>query len=328
MIKEIKNLMSTESFHHMRDTVTKMNRDIEIPIYEEMLHHKADYHPETGLRISAFAPRNSRLRYGCLSFPGSTGQTIGMEFLSKPEQLLSPEIAQIVFYIHGAGFQRRLQDLNLRLSERICEATDSAVYVPDYRIGLDYTNEETLTDITDAYRYLLNACSYRPEHITVLADSSGACSFLAAVQRFEKQKLPCPGTIVLFSPFSDASLSGRSIRNNRHKDLAFLTNHLLENSVRIFTRDGALNVKNPEMSTALGNYSCLKNTRVLIQVGTDERLLDDSLFLYRNLSSVCSCTLELYEDMFHNFETYHSFCEMAKVSQEHYVQFLQGCSTC
>lgn len=320
--------MSAESFHHMRDTVTKMNRDIEIPIYEEMLHHKADYHPETGLRISAFTPRNSLLRYGCLSFPGSTGQTIGMEFLSKPEQLLSPEITQVVFYIHGAGFQRRLQDLNLRLSERICEATGSAVYVPDYRIGLDYTNEETLTDITDAYRYLLNTCGYRPEHITALADSSGACSFLAAVQRFESQRLPCPGTIVLFSPFSDASLSSRSIRSNRHKDLAFLTNRLLENSVRIFTRDGALNVKSPELSTAFGNYSCLKNTKVLIQVGTDERLLDDSFFLYQNLSSVCSCTLELYEDMFHNFETYHSFCEMAKVSQEHYVQFLQNCSSC
>lgn len=324
MIKEVRNIMSTDSFHRMRETVTKMNLNIEIPIYEEMLHHKADYHTDTGLRKTGFAPHSSLLQYGCLPVSGSNGHTIGMEFLTKPEWLLSPGSSPAVFYIHGAGFQRRLQDLNLRLSERICEAVGSAVYAPDYRIGLDYPLEETLSDIMDSYRYLLDTCGYRAEHVTALADSSGACSLLAAIQHFGEKQLPCPGRLILFSPFSDASLSGRSIRSNQPKDLAFLTNHLLESSVRIFTRDGTLDVKNPALSTALGEYSCLKNTKVLIQVGTAERLLDDSLLLYRNLNSVCACTLELYEDMFHNFETYHSFCEMAKVSQEHYVRFLQA----
>lgn len=244
--------------------------------------------------------------------------------MRKLGELRLRENQRVVLYIHGAAFQRRSQDLNLKTAERICEMTGYPVYVPDYRIGIDYSIDEMIEDILASYKYLVIACQYRPENMTLIADSSGCTSLMAALQRLEENFLQGPKEVILMSPFTDAALTNQSIQRNKGKDIAFLSNQLLENSVRVFTRGGRRDTKRAEISPIVGDYYSLKDTKVLIQVGKDERLLDDSVMLYHKLRRICSCTLEVYEDMFHNFATYYSMCDMAKFSWENYLDFMSA----
>lgn len=322
MVREIKNIMNVGKFDAMRDTVIKMNENVESFIYQEMLNHKADYDPTTGLRRTAYFPQNEEIQYGCIPMVGSKGYRIGLEYVKKKDVLDFGENQRTVLYIHGAAFQRRTKDLNIRTAERLCEFTGYPVFVPDYRIGIDYHIRETVRDILDSYRYLIQVCKYRAENLTLIADSSGCTSLMAALQKFGEYELESPREVILLSPFTDASLTNRSVKINKHKDIAFVSNRLFEESIRVFTKEGKRDTSKAEVSPIGGDYGCLKNTRVLIQVGKDERLLDDSVNLYHKLSEICDCTLEIYEDMFHNFETYYSMCEMAKVSWDNYIHFM------
>lgn len=324
MVREIKNTMSVASFDAMRDTVVRMNENVETLIYKEMMNHKADYNPATGLRRTEYLPKSSDLLYGCIAVTGSEGHKIGLEYVTGKEMPYSNERQRAVLYIHGAAFQRRTQDLNLKTAERICDLTGYPVYVPDYRIGIDYDIRETIQDIVDSYRYLLQACHYRAENLTLIADSSGCASLMAALQKLEEHQLDAPGEVILMSPIADAGATSRSVNINKHKDIAFISNKLFEESIQVFTMDGKRDTGCAEVSPIFGDYSHLKNTRILIQVGKDERLLDDSVNLYYKLKQVCDCTLEIYEDMFHNFGTYYTMCGMAKVSWEHYIRFMAG----
>lgn len=324
MVREIKNTMSVASFDAMRDTVVRMNENVETFIYQEMMNHKADYNPATGLRWTEYLPKSSDQLYGCIALTGSKGHKIGLEYVAKRDMPCSHEKQRAVMYIHGAAFQRRTQDLNLKTAERICGLTGYPVYVPDYRIGIDYQIGETIRDIVDSYRYLVQVCQYKAENLTLIADSSGCASLMSALQKLEEYALASPGEVILMSPIADAGATNRSVNINKHKDIAFISNKLFEESIQVFTKDGKMDTCCAEISPIFGDYKHLKNTRVLIQVGKDERLLDDSVNLYYKLKQVCDCTLEIYEDMFHNFATYYTMCDMAKVSWEHYIRFMAG----
>ncbi len=324
MIRQIKNIMATKNYESMCGTVLHMNENVETYIYEEMMNHKADYDSDTSLRKTDYSTQNKEIQYACISVKGSQGHPIGLEYVTQQNLYTELEKQRVVLYIHGAAFQRRSQDLNIKTAERICEMTGYPVYIPDYRIGIDYSIEEMIGDIVDCYRYLIHTCGYQAENMTLIADSSGCTSMMAAIQKFDKNGLSGPKEVILMSPFTDAGLTNRSILRNKGKDIAFLSNQLLENSVRVFTRNGKRDVKRAELSPIAGEYECLKDTKVLIQVGENERLLDDSVTLYQKLERMCSCTLEVYEDMFHNFETYYSMCDMAKVSWENYLNFMSA----
>ncbi len=322
MIREIKNIMTTESYNAMSNTVVKMNENVETFIYNEMINHKADYDPQTGLRRTDYLSQSGEIQYGCVSLMGIKEYRIGLEYVKKSDMLSMRENQRVVLYIHGAAFQRRTQDLNIKTAERICEMTGYPVYIPDYRIGIDYRIDEMIGDIIDSYRYLIQVRGYKAENMTLIADSSGCTSMMAALQKLDEYNLAGPKEVILMSPFTDAGLTNPSIQGNKNKDIAFLSNRLLENSVRVFTREGRRDTARAEVSPIAGDYQSLKDTKVLIQVGKDERLLDDSVKLYHKLKKICACTLEVYEDMFHNFETYYSMCDMAKVSWDNYINFM------
>lgn len=324
VVKEIKNIMSVSNFMTMRDTVVRMNTNVEAFIYQEMINHLEDYDPYTGLRKTEYVPKGSNIRYGRVPLQGSKGHVVGLEYVRQKDMFRRKKEQKAVLYIHGAAFQRRSNDLNLKTAERLCELTGYPVYVPDYRIGIAYHVRETLRDIVDSYRYLVEVCKYKPENLTLIADSSGCSSMMASIQKLEENGLQAPGKVVLLSPVVDCRMNNESIKTNWDKDIAFISNNLFEDSIAVFTKEGRRDAERVEMSPISGDYHCLKDSSVLIQVGQNERLLDDSIKLYEKLKDVCSCTLEIYEDMFHNFETYYSMCEMAKVSWDNYIDFMMA----
>ena len=313
MITHIANTMTSEHFDLMCKQVLMMNADIEQFVYEEMLEHEKNYDPVTGERFTRFAP-SIPLQYSRVPLTSPDGVVVYCE-------ILSPTVPSdhAILYVHGAAFQRRLNDINLKTTERLCARTGQPVYSPDYRVGIAYTFDQMVADIVTAYQYLLSDCGYRAENITILADSSGCTTALQAIQALSKHSLPAPGKVVLWSPVGERHPNDR---NQLDQDIAFRTNHLSIVSFDTYCAHMGKGKSNEDLFPIYGNYHDLQNTSILIQVGANEFLREDSYKLHNIFSNICPCTLEVYDDMFHNFQTYYSFCDMAKLSWDRTVQFI------
>lgn len=310
MITHIANTMTAEHFDLMCKQVLMMNTDIEQFVYEEMLEHNKNYDPVTGERFTRFIPSASA-QYSRVPLTASDGVTVYCE-------ILAPTISSdhAILYVHGAAFQRRLNDINLKTAERLCQCTGQPVYTPDYRVGIAYTFEQMVDDMVTAYRYLLLDCGYRAENITVLADSSGCTTALQALQNIH---LPVSGKIVLWSPVGDRHPNDKK---QWEPDIAFRSNHLSIVSFDTYCTHMGKGKNRQDLFPIYGKYHHLQHTNILIQVGANEFLREDSYQLHDIFSNICPCTLEVYDDMFHNFQTYYSFCEMAKTSWKRTIQFI------
>ena len=317
MIKNIDNMMAPKSFENMRQRVLKMNTGIEDFVYEEMLDHKKSYDPVTGIRNTEYQSPNGN-DYLVASINASDGGRVNCEFIF-PEQ---DDSESIILYVHGAAFQRRVNDINLKTADRLCTMTGHGVCVPDYRVGIEYTYDEMINDIIDSYRYLIMNNGYKPENMTLIADSSGCVTALQAIREMEKQSLEAPRNIILWSPQADEKLDEEKIKKGKETDIAAQTNDLFNIGKGIYSDEMGKGKSREELFPIYGDYSNLRDSRILIQAGADEILIDDAYILYGKFSKICPCTLEVYEDMFHNFQTYFSICEMAKVSWESVVKFI------
>lgn len=322
MIKSILNMMEPEHYESMCERVIKMNTGIEDFVKQEMLNHKDAYDPVTGHRKTEYQSPNGN-DYLVASIIASDESRVNCEFI-LPEK---DDSESMILYVHGAAFQRRVNDINLKTADRLCTMTGQGVCVPDYRVGIEYTYDQMISDIVDSYRYLIKNNGYKPENITVLADSSGSITALQAIKELYKWSLPAPRNIILWSPQAD-DLDDEKIQMGKMTDIAMRPNDLFKVGQHIFRDEMGKGKSVEELFPIYGDYSNLKDSRILIQVGADEMLLEDAYQLHDLFSKICSCTFEVYEDMYHNFQTYFSICEMAKVCWQSTVKFIKEGEIC
>lgn len=316
MVKVIANTIAAESFAVMSQKVLEMNTDIEALILNEMIDHRNGYDPITGERFTSFSPPYGSI-YSRVSLVAPDGALVNCEILASGKQ-----VDGAVLYVHGAAFMRRTNDLNLRTADRLCSMTGNLVCVPDYRIGADYTYDQMVMDVIVGFRYLTEKLGYSPSRVTMLADSSGCVTLLQTVREMGKQGMPVPGKIILWSPPVHERVDHDLVNQGKERDLAFSTNDLLFLSNNVYFAVMCADMSARDAYPIYGDFSCLKDSRVLIQAGSLEMLIDDAHQLHDLLSDICSCTLEVYEDMFHNFQAYYSYCEMSKVCWESVTNFI------
>jgi len=316
MVTTIPNAIPPEQYEAMAARVLKMNTGIEDFIRNEMMDHKRNYDPVTGARYTAFdAPYGSFYQRVPLVAPD--GALVNCELLMS----CNPTPGAVL-YIHGAAFMRRTNDLNLKTADRLCWMTGNLVCVPDYRIGIPYTYSQMVMDVIVGYRYLLEEKGYKPEQITMMADSSGCVTALQAVREMGNLGISAPGKIILWSPPAKERCDREKVNQGKERDLAFSTNDLLYISNNTYFEGMCKGMNAEEVYPIYGEFSVLKNSLVYIQTGGAEMLTEDAYMLHDLLANICPCMLEVYDDMYHNFQTYFSICDMARVCWEKIVRFI------
>jgi len=100
---------------------------------------------------------------------------------------------------------------------------------------------------------------------------------------------------VCLSPWTDLEGRGESVSKNKKKDI-LLTEKNLRKSADLYR--GGVDIKNPLISPLYGELKGLPP--LLIQVGSDELLLSDSVdFANKAKSAGVDVTLEIWKDMQH-----------------------------
>lgn len=182
----------------------------------------------------------------------------------------SPARDGVLLYHHGGAYVFGGPETHRAMLARLSALTGLRTILPDYRMAPEHPFPAASEDALVAYQALL-ARAYRPQEIVLGGDSAGGGLTLALLHLICKNDLPRPGAVFAFSPLTDMTFSGESIKTNVAVD-PFLpadrTGYLSDLYL------AGASVDDPRASPLFGDFPGAPP--VLIQVGDTEILLDDS----------------------------------------------------
>lgn len=216
-------------------------------------------------------------------------------------------------YLHGGAFMAGSPRL-YRSTARFFARAGFDVFVPAYRLAPKHRFPAALDDVTAAYERL----AARGGRLALAGDSAGGGLALSLMLRLRARGLPLPHAAALFSPWTDLSASGASVRANEGKDPIF-TRRALRLAARQYL--GEASVRDPEASPLHGDLSGLPP--LLAHVGADELLLDDSRRLAERAAAAgTAIELKIFPLVPHGWQLGAAFMPEARESLREAAAFL------
>ena len=181
----------------------------------------------------------------------------------------------------------------------MAERTGRVVYSLDYTRAPDAKWDEISDQVVFAYTGLL-AEGGSADQIGVFGDSAGGAIVVASILKLRDNDEPMPAALMLQSPVSDLTLSGETIRTVAAFDPALDVGYA---RARFAQYASPSDFTNPYVSPVYAAYTA-EFPPVLIQVGTREILLSDSVRLYQQIrKGGGEAVLDVYEGMPHVFQS-------------------------
>jgi acetyl esterase/lipase len=206
---------------------------------------------------------------------------------------------RVVLYVHGGGYVLGSAELYRRFTGHLANAVGCRVLNLDYRLAPEHPHPAAVEDAVAAYRWLLDQ-HIAPEHIAVSGDSAGGGLTLATLLKIRDDGLPRPAAAVPISPWVDLEGTGDSMTGNAERDVIVQLDGLVVLAGLFLGEHG--DAKDPLAAPLHAELHDLPP--LLIQVGGDETLLDDSTRLAEKAEFAgTDVTLEVWPEMQHVFQT-------------------------
>ena len=139
---------------------------------------------------------------------------------------------------------------------------------------------------------------YGARDIIIAGDSAGGNLALALTLTLREQKRLLPRALVLMSPWTDMTLSGKSHETKAEVD-PILNAEYMKEVVNGYAEGQDL--KDPYISPLFADYTNFPPT--YIQVGDNEILYSDSLLLYKKMQKEgTNVKLDVFKGMWHVFQ--------------------------
>jgi len=223
-----------------------------------------------------------------------------------------------ILYLHGGGYVMGSVNTHRSLGGEIARYSGAAVLLPDYRLAPESPFPAAVDDAAALYEWLL-AEGFEPRHIAIAGDSAGGGLTAATLLALRDKGLPLPGAGVCISPWSDLTCTNESYRTRAAADpmikpegIGVLAEHYLQG-------------QDPRSAYASPNYADLRGLPpLLIHVGRDEVLLDDSIKLHEKAEADgVASTLEIWDDMIHVWHAFHPMLDEGRQGIERIGAFLR-----
>lgn len=212
-----------------------------------------------------------------------------------------PEACAIL-YLHGGAYSIGSLNTHRALAARISQASHIKTLLIDYRLAPEHPYPAAVEDSLCAYRWLLDN-GYSSNKIVIAGDSAGGGLALATLIMLRDREEPLPAATVCISAWTDLALTGDSMKSRIHKD-PLLTRAWLESMAEHYAADNDIHL--PCISPLNADLANLPP--LLIQVGSDELLLSDSLRLAeRARNAGIDVTLDIWDDMWHVWHFFAGF---------------------
>lgn len=201
---------------------------------------------------------------------------------------------KVVLHFHGGGYVTGSASAHLMMCIPMAQTLKAKMLLPDYRLAPEHPFPAAVDDAVKAYRWLL-AQGHSPKDIILSGDSAGGGLSLAAVLALREAGDPLPAAVVCMSPWTDLTFSGTSHTTKAKADCVLFTDVLQEWAA---CYAGKETPENPLISPIYADFH--KFPPLLIQVGSDEVLLDDAILLAKKAKADgVNVTLKVWDDLWH-----------------------------
>ena len=205
----------------------------------------------------------------------------------------------VILYCHGGGYTSGNLGYARILAAKLANTTGYEVLTFEYRLAPEYQYPAPLDDAMKAWDYLMHL-GYGAREVVVAGDSAGGNLALVLTMLLRDAGRLMPRRLVLMSPWTDMTASGKSYTDRRDADPMITMNYI--QAVRAAYAPGR-EFSSPMLSPLFGNFA--RFPPVLIQVGTHEILMSDSVRLRdRLVQAGIPCRLEVWPDMWHVFQMF------------------------
>ncbi|MDD7084660.1 MAG: alpha/beta hydrolase [Clostridiales bacterium] len=206
---------------------------------------------------------------------------------------------KVILYCHGGGYTSGNLGYSRPLASKLTNATGWETLCFEYRLAPEHPFPAAVDDARKAWDYLMYL-GYGARDVMVAGDSDGGNLALVLCHQLKQAGRQLPGKLVLMSPWTDMTASGRSYTQRAEIDPTITMDYI--RAVREVYADGK-DLTSPFLSPLFGDFTGFPPT--LIQVGTNEILYSDSIRLReRMLADNVHCQLEVWNDMWHVFQMF------------------------
>lgn len=203
----------------------------------------------------------------------------------------------VILYCHGGGYSTGSSLYARTITSKLADSTSMDVLCFDYRLAPENPYPAALEDAMKAWDYLMLK-GYGAKDVIIAGDSAGGNLALALALKLKEEGRFLPRGLVLLSPWTDLTSSGKSFETRAEAD-PVLNRAYVDRIIKAYA-DGQ-DLENPLISPLYGDFAGFPP--VSIQVGDNEILLSDSKRLYqRLLRANVSVHLEVFDGMWHVFQ--------------------------
>lgn len=217
--------------------------------------------------------------------------------LNRPHQKQT-----IILYCHGGGFFTGSLEYSRTLTTKFASAASADLLSFNYRLAPEHPSPAALEDALKVWGYLMHL-GYGAKNVILAGDSAGGNLALSLALKLKEDGRILPKALILFSPWTDLTLSGASHEKKAALD-PILTADYLKRARDAYVPDGSNNSSlytDPLISPLYGDYTDFPP--VYIQVGTNEILFNDSTDLHKKLlRQNVPAKLTVYKGMWHVFQ--------------------------
>src|SRR5215469_1924415 len=238
----------------------------------------------------AFVPKQRHVKYEPCNVEG-----MHAEWVTAPGAFLE----RVILYLHGGAYIVGSVNTHRTMAADLSRVTRARVLVVEYRLAPEHPFPAAVDDALIAYRWLLSQ-GFSHRRLVVTGDSAGGGLTAALLVAARDAGEPMPAAAVCLSPFVDLAMTGASMKTKVKADV-MLQAELFAPVIKAY-----LGEADPCTPLASPLYADLHSLPpLLIQVGTDELLLDDATRLAaRARAAEVEATLEVWDGMFHTWQAW------------------------
>ncbi|SNY61855.1 alpha/beta hydrolase [Pantoea sp. GL120224-02] len=200
---------------------------------------------------------------------------------------------QVIVFIHGGAYMLGSAQAYRGFASQLAMRTGYSTFVLDYPLAPEHPFPAAPDRVIEILNGLVDSGI---EHIALVGDSAGAALSLVALQHH--QLVHKIRSAVLFSPWTDLTFSGDSFNDPSTRDPIFQPS-ILRDAAAAYLQGAS--AEDQRASPLLAQYSHLPP--LMIQVGTEELLLDDATRLAAQLAEQGGeVQLDIFQGMHHVFQ--------------------------
>jgi epsilon-lactone hydrolase len=226
---------------------------------------------------------------------------------------------QVILYFHGGGYVTGSIETYRMMCGLLANYTGVKVLIPNYRLAPENPFPAALDDALQVYRWLLKQ-GYSSSNIIFAGDSAGGGLSVATALALRDKNESLPTAVVCLSPWADLTLKNET-HISKAKAEAVLRTDVLREWALCYTNES--NLGNPLVSPVYADFHGFPP--LLIQVGTHEILLDDSILLAEKAKADgAQVELNIWDGMFHVWQALGDLIPENKKTFEEISQFVRA----